>query len=264
MKDHFIRIDNRTDVYFGGFNITGSIKDIAAKSIFEDALKRGLTKDYCLIDASSGNFACAMALIAKQHGYDCEMYVNSSISEGKQKFLNAMGVTWQVGGERTIDAHYAVVDRIESGEKKYWHLDQLHNPTNPEGYREIARHAPERQYQNVIGTLGSGGCMYGLLCEYEDTANFITVESNSGTKIAGCGAFVDGDYETHFVKQMRKMAYNETMISMTEAIIGKEEMHILGIPCGIQGGAVYRAWRRYRHMFGGKTLLIIGDHVWKN
>src|SRR3990172_758072 len=70
------------------FNPGGSVKDSAARAIFETAIAEGkLTHDKTLLDATSGNTGIAYAMIGAALGYNVELVMPANVSEERKKIV---------------------------------------------------------------------------------------------------------------------------------------------------------------------------------
>ena len=108
-----------------GNNPSGSIKDRACVSILQSALKEGtLAPGKTVLDASSGNFACALALYAKCLGYSCEVAVSSKLTAEKRAFLVYLGARIHKVGDFTIQGNEFCRKLAES------HPAGISSPTN--------------------------------------------------------------------------------------------------------------------------------------
>src|SRR5262245_59111458 len=75
-----------------GCNPTGSIKDRAGLNMILNAIERGsLDRHQTLLDASSGNMACAIAFYGKILGYQTKVVVNSKVTASKKDFIRYFG-----------------------------------------------------------------------------------------------------------------------------------------------------------------------------
>ena len=96
----------------------------------------------------------------------------------------------------------------------------------------------------------------------------IGVESSTGTKIPGTGAFVDGDYETPFIRKGSAEGVFDERCRVTErdAIRRILELRDIGVFAGPQTGAVVHAALAVAHRHGveGDIVVISGDAGWKN
>jgi cysteine synthase A len=73
-------------------NLTGSVKDRAAKYILEDAEEKGLlTPGGTIIEPTSGNMGIALAALAAPKGYRCIIVMPDSMSAERIKLMTAYG-----------------------------------------------------------------------------------------------------------------------------------------------------------------------------
>lgn len=258
-------------------NPTGSIKDRACLYNIKAAISNGsLTKDKTILDASSGNMACALAFYGKLLGYKVKVICNTKLTEDKKQFIEYFGAELEVFGDITYEGNrrcYEIAN-TEEGKKNYCFMDQLHNQNNPRASYEtlgpeIAHAMPD--VQAIIGSMGSGGSMCGTsryFREHNPNVKIFTSQAASGTKIPGTGAFVDGDYQTPFIKELiSEGLYHDTFkITIDQAKKRTTEMAAQGIFAGFQAGGVIEATVQAakKHHIEGNVVAVIGDSGWKN
>src|SRR5579872_4292858 len=149
-----------------GFNPTGSIKDRACVFMLRSALENGeLTAGKSVLDASSGNFACALAFYSRMLGYEATVAVGSKLTEAKRDFLKYLGATVHPVGDFTIEGNAFCRQLAAQSPEKYCFLDQLHNWRNPEAHYRTTGPEIMSEFPNatvIVGSLGSGGTMTGV------------------------------------------------------------------------------------------------------
>lgn len=258
-----------------GTNPTGSIKDRACAFMIRAAVAEGrLSSGMVILDASSGNFACSLAMFAKTLGFSSAVTVSSKLTAAKRDFLQYMGTTIYQVGEFTIEGNRFCKQLCEEREGEYCFLDQLHNWNNPRAHFETTGPEILAEFGDltmVVGSLGSGGTMTGI-GEYMRSAaphvRIVVVECESGNRIAGTGTFSDGDYVTPFIKKSRERGYFDQAIRVTEYQAAKsaERLAYQGIFCGLQTGGVLHAARIAASLqnSGGTVVCLSGDTGWKN
>jgi cysteine synthase len=257
------------------FNPTGSIKDRACISNINSALEAGkLEKSKTILDASSGNMACALAFFGKIMGFKVKVVCNTKLTDDKKNFIKYFGAELDVMGEKTIEGNQYCKQLAETpeGTEKYCFLDQLHNPSNPRASYEtlgpeIHRDLPD--ITAVIGSMGSGGSMCGVaryFREFKKDTKIYTSQAASGTKIPGTGSFVDGEYITPFIKELMENYQDSFLVSQQQAEERTKQLAISGVYAGFQAGGVleaaYQAIEKYQLL--GDIVMIIGDAGWKN
>jgi cysteine synthase len=258
-----------------GYNPTGSIKDRACVFMMSSALKDGsLGPGKAVLDASSGNFACALAFYARILGHSSVVAVSSKLTSAKREFLKYLGTKIYEIGDFTIEGNEFCRKLAQDNPSDYYFLDQLHNWQNPRAHfegtgPEILSEFPD--VAMVIGSLGSGGTMTGV-AQYLKQANpeikIVTVECSSGSRIPGTGSFVDGDYITPFIRDARKNGLFDETIQVTEAEAAKSVRLLLeqGVFVGLQTGAVLHATLSNLTKFSvtGPVVALSGDIGWKS
>lgn len=256
-------------------NPTGSVKDRAAVNNIRTAEANGdLDKSKTILDASSGNMACALAYYGKILGYNVKLICNTKLTDDKRQFIEYFGAELDVFGQITYEGNQKCKELAEQYPDKYCFLDQLHNWANPEASYEtlgpeIFRDVPD--VKAVVGSMGSGGSMCGAGGYFKDNhpeVRIFTAQAASGTKIPGTGAFIDGDYKTPFIDKMydEKILDDSLMVHLEEAHERTKQMRDQGIFVGIQGGAVLHTTISMinKHGIQGDVVMVIGDSGWKN
>ena len=146
-------------------NPTRSVKDRIAMGILTEALAEG--KYDHVVEASSGNTAGAVALVANRLGVSCTLTCPSSTSPAKVGYMRAFGAT--VHRCPSVDAdhpeHYRAVARRLADTPNTLLVDQYHNERNPGGhYRwlgpELWAQAGESM-THLVGAMGTGGALSG-------------------------------------------------------------------------------------------------------
>lgn len=259
-----------------GWNPTGSVKDRAGLLMIQNALDSGaLRPGMTLIDASSGNMACSLTYFGRVLGYPTAVVVSSKLTEDKRSFLKWFGATIHTVGDLTIEGNRWCRELVErEGGDQYCFLDQLHNWANPQAHYvgtgpEILAAFPG--VRMVVGSLGSGGTLYGtarFLKEHRPDVRVVAVESEVGTKLPGVGAFAGGDYVTPFIaKGWADGIFDEAVrVTADDAVRGTLRLRDIGVFCGMQTGAVFHAAVRAVRAAGvaGDVVFISGDAGWKN
>jgi cysteine synthase len=258
-------------------NPTGSIKDRACLYNIRGAEKNGqLTKRKTLLDASSGNMACALAFYGKLLGYKVKVICNSKLTADKRQYIEYFGAELDVFGDYTIEGNRKCHEIVSTsdGSNNYCFLDQLHNPNNPKASyetlgQEILTDLPD--VSAIVGSMGSGGSMCGTaryIKEYSSSTKIFTSQAASGTKIPGTGAFVDGDYITPFIKEITDTPLQDDsfFINLDDAIYWNSQLALQGIFGGFQAGGVLYATISAikKYSLVGNIVAIIGDSGWKN
>ena len=267
----------KTFVKLEGYNPTGSIKDRAALNIIKKKLATGeLSDGKTILDASSGSFACAMSYFGKMYGFPVLTVTGSKMTEDKLKFVNYFGAkNVSIDAKFTIESNeYCKNKLIAENPEKFCFLDQLHNWDNPEAHflttgPEILRDFPN--LTAVAFSIGSGGTLCGVskfLREKSPNTKIIAVTAEKGTKIPGTAGFLDGEYETPFIKELNEKNRIDYTAVINEDDAKKNILNLRknGLYAGIQTGGVIQGTIDAINELSleGDIVLISGDSGWKN
>ena len=264
----------RIHVKLEGFNPTGSLKDRACLYMIRSLQARGaLQAGMTLLDASSGNMACAIAYYGKLLGYPTTVVANSKLTADKRNFIEYYGATLHLVGDFTIEGNRFCRELAER-ERHYCFLDQLHNWDNPRAHYEttgpeILQDFPAAAM--VVCSLGSGGTLLGttqFLKEQRPDIKVVAVQAAAGTKLPGTGSFDDGDYVTPFIRKGIEERLFDQVVKITEqdAVRRTGQLKEQGLFCGLQtGGVLHAALSALRDSdVAGDVIIISGDTGWKN
>ena len=151
-------------------NPGGSTKDRIAREIVLDAEARGdLRPGGTVVEGTSGSTGISLALMARSHGYDCEIVMPDDVSKGKSDLLEAFGARVRRVKSASIvnDENYVTSARklAETIDGAYF-CDQFENPSNFKAhYRttgpEIWSQTDGRVDAFVMGA-GTGGTISGV------------------------------------------------------------------------------------------------------
>ncbi len=259
-----------------GYNPTGSIKDRAAIALIADAIKNGrLKKGKEIIDASSGSMACSLAYFGRILGFPVTVVTGTKMTADKLEFAKYFRANVISHGNFTIEGNRYIRDVIvPSDPERYCFLDQLHNWINPKAHYFTT--GPEilkvvGNISAIVGSLGSGGTMNGTvkyLKKYVPNIKAVAVTAASGTKIPGTGAFVDGDYETPFIQECKKLKFFDytASVCLADAQHRTLQLRDFGIFSGLQTGAVFQGTLDAVEKLNlkGNIVMLSGDAGWKN
>jgi len=266
----------RIHVKLEGYNPTGSVKDRACLRLIQGKLDAGeLRPGMTLLDASSGNMACAIAYFGKMMGYATELVVSSKLTAEKQSFLLYYDATLHKVGDFTIQGNQYCRELVERSQpNRYCFLDQLHNWDNPRASYETL--GPEilgdfPDVSMVVGSLGSGGSLLGtaqFLKEHRPQVQIVAVQAAPGTRIPGTGSFDDGDYITPFIRKGMDERIFDHVAKIHEDDAARRTILLKnqGLFCGLQtGGVLHAALASVAELkVDGDVIIISGDTGWKN
>ena len=250
-------------------NPTGSIKDRTAKSLIEDAERRGLvTPGDTIMEPTSGNTGISLAMICQVRGYRLVAVMPDNVTEERRQLLALYGAEIvESDGEFGSNGAVEMAKRL-SDENGLFMPFQYGNPANPQAHydgtaAEIVRDCPEIDV--FVAGLGTGGTLMGSarrLREHRSDIQIVACEPKQGDPVSGLRSLEDGFVPPILdIQQLdRKLLVdNRASIVMTRRLADEE-----GIFAGVSSGAVMHVCAQIaRRMDRGTIVGIICDGGWK-
>jgi len=226
-------------------NPSGSVKDRAAFSIIQDALKTGaLSKNKVLLDATSGNTGMAYAYLGQKLGFKVKLVVMQSMSPIRQNILKNYGAELLYSDPNLgFDGAIALTQKmIKEHPEQYYFPDQFNNPKNWEGHFNST--GPEIWEQtkgeitHFVAIMGTTGTFTGngkflktknsniQLIEVQPDSNFHGIEGTRFLDATENKGFYDAS-----MKNERILVTTEEAMSMAKKI-KLQEGHWVGISAG--------------------------------
>jgi cysteine synthase A len=150
-----------------GGNPAGSVKDRIARSMVDDAERRGLLKPGAtLIEPTSGNTGIALAMIAAARGYKLKLTMPEAMSRERVALLKAYGAEVFLTPGTLMREAVAKAEALGKEAPGAVLLRQFDNPANPAAHAattapEIWRDTEGRLDLFVAG-IGTGGTITGV------------------------------------------------------------------------------------------------------
>jgi cysteine synthase A len=237
------------------FNPGGSVKDRIAKSMIEDAEKRGLLdKETVIIEPTSGNTGIGLAMISAAKGYRMILIMPGSMSIERQKLLKLFGAEIVLTPAREgMSGAIKKAEELAAGFSKSFIPMQFSNPANPEAHRNSTAleiwDDMNGDIDILIAGAGTGGTITGtgeVLKQKNPRIQIIAVEPENSPvltggkagphKIQGIGAgFVPEVLNTDILDEVIQVTDDEAVKTCILAASNE------GILCGISSGAALRA-----------------------
>lgn len=225
-----------------GDNPGGSIKDRIAKSMVEDAEKKGLLdQNMILIEATSGNTGISLAMIAAVKGYRFVAVMPDNVSIERRKLLRAFGAEIVLtDGSKGTNGSIEIAREMVEKYDYYLMLDQFTNTANVGSHYEttgpeIISDVPE--ITAFVAGIGTGGTLMGVrrkLKEYNAEIKVIGVEPVPDSKIQGL----------RNMEAYKPPIYDESLLDFKLIVPDREAFNLArelflkeGISAGISSGA---------------------------
>lgn len=255
------------------FNPGGSVKDRVAKSILDDAEKKGLiNKDSVIIEPTSGNTGIGLASVAAARGYRTMIVMPETMSIERRQLMKAYGAELVLTeGAKGMKGAIAKAQELSEEIPGSFIPGQFVNPANPEIHRlttgpEIYEDT-DGQVDILVAGVGTGGTITGV-GEYLKSKNpdiqVIAVEPQASPvlsqgapgphKIQGIGAgFIPDVLNTAVYDEIIQVT-NEDAFE-TGRMIGVREGVLAGISSGAALFAAVQVAKRPENK--GKTIVVV-------
>ncbi|MDY7036917.1 MAG: cysteine synthase family protein [Thermodesulfobacteriota bacterium] len=255
-----------------GYNPTGSHKDRPAYIMIKKAIERGiLGPGKRLIEASSGNMASAMAMVASRFGIPVTMVLANTTSEEKKVALRMLGAELILINGNTIKCSEHA-RKLAQEEDSYVFLDQFRDPNSPKAHYETTGAEIIRDLPDVdvyIASLGSGSSLLGIamrLKEHNPDLKVYAVTGETGTRLPGLRNLEEEKWIPPYVEG--KMGLFEDIIRVSFEQARQRVFELAsneGLLLGFQTGAiVHAALEVAEKMNRGNIAVMSGDAGWKN
>jgi len=232
------------------FNPAGSVKDRIAKSMIDDAEKRGLLKEgSVIIEPTSGNTGIGIASVAAARGYRVVLTMPETMSVERRNLLKAYGAQVVLtDGAKGMQGAIEKAQELAQDTPNSFIPGQFTNPSNPQAHRETT--GPEI-WRDTDGTVdifvsgvGSGGTVTGVgeyLKSVNSNVKIVAVEpfdspvlsggKAGANRIQGLGAgFIPDTLNTAVYDEVIKVKSEDAF--RVEQELCKQEGLLVGISSG--------------------------------
>lgn len=252
-----------------GQNPSGSIKDRVAWELVSAAEARGeLQPGQTIVEASSGNTAIALAMVARQRGYKLHICLSEDVPEPIFDILRLYKVQVETCKART--GMKGAIDRADqlAEELGAFALRQFFDPRNVAAHYHGTGNEIVEQLREVdafIAGIGTGGTIMGVgqrLREHNPDVTIVGVEPKMGDCLQGLCKLEEGFHAPLLDRNMLSrcfLAGAADSISLAKEVARKEGL-IVGVS---SGAALHVAQRIAKDMSQGNIVLAFSDGGWK-
>lgn len=237
------------------FNPAGSVKDRVAKSMIDDAEKKGLIKPGAvIIEPTSGNTGIGLAAVCASRGYEIILTMPETMSIERRNLLKAYGAKIVLtDGKKGMTGAIKKAEELAKITPNSFIPSQFENPANPSAHFNTT--GPEiwedtnGKVDIFVACVGTGGTLSGTgeylklknpdikIVAVEPSASPVLSKGTAGAhKIQGIGAgFIPDTLNTKIYDEIITIDDDDAYKTGNE--IAKKE----GILVGISSGAAVKA-----------------------
>lgn len=255
------------------FNPAGSVKDRVAKSMIDDAEKKGiLKKGSVIIEPTSGNTGIGLASVAAARGYRTIIVMPDTMSVERRKLMRAYGAEVVLSeGSKGMRGAIEKAQELAGSIEGSFIAGQFTNPANPDiHFRTTGPEIWEDTDGKVdifVSAAGTGGTLTGAgryLKSVNNNIKVVAVEPDSSPVLSGgqSGSHkIQGIGAGFFPEILDRAVYDEVIrITDSEAFEGAKRLgRHEGILVGISSGAAFAAAEKLanRPENNGKIIVVI-------
>ncbi|KAJ4111446.1 hypothetical protein NW768_011799 [Fusarium equiseti] len=244
------------------FNPTGSYKDRMARSMIEEAERRGSLKpNMTVVEATGGSTGSSLAFVCSAKGYRLLALSSDGYAAEKLKTMTAFGaqldITHSLCGKATPDLMASMKSRAAELGKgvNYFYTDQFSNRDALIGYADIGSELVAQfpgGFDAICGAYGTAGMMMGVssvLREKMPAARVVLLEPMSAAMLStghsgshGVDGIAPGFISTHVDHNLYDQVCTvteEEARQMTRRL-AKEEGLLVGTSSGLNVAAAIR------------------------
>ena len=255
------------------FNPAGSAKDRIAKSMIDDAERKGLLKPgSVIIEPTSGNTGIGLASVAAARGYRTIIVMPETMSEERRRLMKAYGAELLLTeGAKGMKGAIEKADQLAREIPGAFIPGQFTNPANPQAHYETT--GPEiwrdtdGKVDIFVAGVGTGGTITGVgkyLKEKDPTVRIIAVEPEGSPVLSGGEPGKHGlqGIGAGFVPEVLDTGVYDGIIAVSDSDalnagrgIAKREGILVGISSGAAAFAAVTLAKRAENR--GKTIVVL-------
>lgn len=257
-------------------NPAGSVKDRVAKSMIDDAEKRGLLKEGAtVIEPTSGNTGIGLASVCASRGYRLIIVMPDSMSIERRQIMLAYGAELVLTpGTEGMSGAIKKANELAASIENSFVAGQFTNPANPKAHYEST--GPEiwsdtdGEIDFFVAGIGTGGTVSGVgkyLKEQKSDIRIVGVEPDTSAVLSGGSAGphkLQGIGAGFVPETLDRSVIDEIVTVSADAAfelgraVGRHEGILVGISSGAALSAAVEIARRPENA-GKKIVVLLPD-----
>jgi cysteine synthase A len=255
-----------------GFNPAGSVKDRIARSMVDDAERKGRLKPGAtLIEPTSGNTGIALAMIAAARGYKLQLTMPEAMSRERVALLKAYGAEVILTPGTLMKEAVEQAELLGEATPGAVLLRQFENPANPAIHE--ATTAPEiwndtqGELDLFVAGIGTGGTITGVSRYLKQRLPRVLTVGVEPAAAAVLSGNAPGQHHIQgigagFVPKVLDRSVVDRIVAVTEQEALEATRHLAradGVLAGISSGAALAAVLRLAEdgAFRGKRCVVM-------
>lgn len=251
-------------------NLTGSVKDRAARAMIRAAIDGGqLRPGHTIIEPTSGNFGISLAALGAKFGYVCVIVMPENMSPERRRLMEAYGAKVILSpGEKGMAGAVALAEELAGNNPNCWMPRQFENPANPMAhYHGTGPEIWEQSQGKVdvfVAGVGTGGTITGVgryLKEQNSNISIVAVEPASSPLLSQgrAGSHCIQGIGPNFVPKVlgREVVDDIYLVTAVQAQRAARSLARRGLLCGISSGAAYHAAQSIAQSQPEKTVVTL-------
>lgn len=258
------------------YNPTGSYKDRMARSMIEEAEKRGdLKPGMTVVEVTGGSTGSSLSLVCAVKGYELTIFASDAFALEKRRTMSAFGATIDLtpsqSGQVTADLFPNMMSRAAAfaSQGNYYYTQQWHNRDALVGYEEIGHELVNQLPDRIdifCAAAGTAGMVMGVSKVLKSKAPGVRVvvlepasspaitAGRTGThRIEGVApGFTPPHLDKELYDEARAIDENEARIMCRR--LAREEGLLVGTSTGVN---VVAAIQLAKELGPGKTVVTV-------
>ena len=248
-------VDDENKIYLKleKYNLSGSIKDRAAKEIIIDYIEKKQNQYNGIICVTSFNLGLSLAILCEYYNINLILLMNNKKDYIKMKYFNNLKVKILNYSSKTYTDLNIIADSL-SKRLNFYNVNQFKNDLNIKANVILASEINKdiKCFPDYIFCgIGSGGTLGGLKKYFDHDTTFVGVTSIDSDNIAG--------FNSEFIPyNIENINFNLIKVSYSDALYYQKVLvKKYGISVGLSTGAIFYSINKFIKDFKIKDKIFV-------